>query len=77
MKKQILTLLAAILLQPLTSQNDSVYIKRVVDDMDDTEYFFPSKKMIVAAPDKKTGFSVSAFIQCAIKPIHRFSVDGM
>jgi len=44
------------------AQKDSIHIVRIADDMSDEEYFLPSFKLIAATPDKKKGFSTSAFL---------------
>jgi hypothetical protein len=44
------------------AQKDSVYIAKITDDMEDKTYYFPSRKMICASDDKKTGFTLSAFL---------------
>lgn len=44
------------------AQKDSVYVAKIVDDMEDKSYYVPSRKMICASDDKKTGFALSAFL---------------
>jgi hypothetical protein len=40
---------------------DSVYVVKVVDDMSDDSFYTPSKNMVCATTDKKTGISLSVF----------------
>jgi len=44
------------------SQNDSVYVAKLTDDMEGKSFYTPSRKMVCAKQDRKTGFSVSAFL---------------
>ncbi len=61
--KKIITVLAFALIASVSfAQKDSVYVAKLVDDMEDKEYYFPSRKIICASPDKKTGFALSAFL---------------
>jgi len=46
----------------LLSQNDSVYIKKSVDEMEDRNYFFPSRELVLNTKDKRKGVVISAFI---------------
>ena len=62
MKKIIIGLMLATTTTISFSQNDSVYVAKIVDDMEDKSYYVPSRKMICASDDKKTGFSLSAFL---------------
>lgn len=65
--KKLKTIMTCLILAVTTStsfsQKDSVYISKISDDMEDKTYYFPSRKMICAKEDKKTGFSLSAFLQ--------------
>lgn len=65
--KKLNTLIIAGILALITNitfaQKDSIYISKIVDDMSDKVYYFPSRKMVCATDDKKMGFSVSAFLE--------------
>jgi len=61
--KTTLFLLAAYLLSTsLTAQSDSVFISKQSDDMEDKSYYYPSRKIICVAADKKKGFSCMASV---------------
>jgi hypothetical protein len=62
MKKTIIGLMLATITSFSFAQKDSVYVAKIVDDMEDKSYYVPSRKMICASDDKKTGFALSAFL---------------
>ncbi|MBK7362885.1 MAG: hypothetical protein IPJ01_11355 [Micavibrio sp.] len=62
MKKTIIGLMLATITSFTFAQKDSVYVSKIVDDMEDKSYYVPSRKMICASDDKKTGFALSAFL---------------
>lgn len=51
----------------LRSQNDSMYIKKEVDDMNDKVHYLASKSMYFISDNKKTGFSLYPFIDKNLK----------
>lgn len=44
------------------AEADSVFIKKIADDMSDKVYFFPSRQIVCLSEDKKTEFRVSIFL---------------
>lgn len=64
MKKRITFLMVAMLTFSTVSisQEDSVYIVKLVDQMGDKSYLVPSKDLVVANETSTIGFVISAFI---------------
>lgn len=61
-KNVIISLILALITTINYAQKDSIYVAKLTDDMEDKTYYFPSRKMICASDDKKTGFTLSAFL---------------
>ena len=62
LKSIMLGLMFTVIASLSFAQDDSVYVQKMVDDMSEKVYYFPSRKMVCATQDKKTGFTVSVFI---------------
>lgn len=64
MKKMILSAIFIVAsLMSIAQKNDSVFIYKQVDDMEDEVYYFPSRKIVCSNEDKSKVFSLSAFIE--------------
>lgn len=60
MKKSILTATVALLMLTATAQK--IYIKKIVDQMEEEPMYLPSSDMVLSNPTKTIGARVSAFI---------------
>ena len=63
MKSLITTIFVAICLNITAQTADSVFIYKSVDDMEETTYYFPSRKLVCLDRVKDIGFSVGFFIE--------------
>ena len=64
--KNLKSIIALLILTSINSvlfaQKDSIFISKFSDEMSEKTYYFPSRKMICASEDKKTGFSLCCFL---------------